>query len=310
MSRIGFRTSQSNSAASHPAARATSASLLRIETFNDALLSQCATGVVEEVWFKGAAAVEGAGPDDVQMWLTYPPGFDPKKRYPLLHNIHGGPHTAFGDSWLVGACALIGAGITAFYMTRLMLMTFFGTERWEKDVHPHESPLVMTIPLMVLGVLSAVGGALLFGNWIVKWLDPVVGVHAEEHLPMPAIVISLIALLLVLVGVGIAWLMYGREQIPNVAPTDVSPFTKAARAELYGNELNDVLAVTPGRELSTGLALFDRTVVDGAAEGTGTAFAGSGHAFRRLQNGFVRSYALILLGGAFLVLGALLVVNL
>ena len=72
---------------------------LRVESFNDALMSQFAFGTVEEVWFKGASSIEGAGPDDVQMWLVYPPGFDPKKKYPVLHNIHGGPHTGPGDNW-------------------------------------------------------------------------------------------------------------------------------------------------------------------------------------------------------------------
>jgi dipeptidyl aminopeptidase/acylaminoacyl peptidase len=71
---------------------------LRIERFNDAVLAPFDLGRCEEVWFKGASAL-GDVPDDVQMWLTYPPGFDAKKKYPLLHLIHGGPHTAFGDTW-------------------------------------------------------------------------------------------------------------------------------------------------------------------------------------------------------------------
>ncbi len=74
----------------------------RIETFNDKLLSQRKLGRVEEVWFKGANAKTGlrdAAGDPVQMWLVYPPDFDPKKKYPVLHNIHGGPHTGPGDNW-------------------------------------------------------------------------------------------------------------------------------------------------------------------------------------------------------------------
>ena len=86
---------------------------------------------------------------------------------------------AFGENLVVGLAALLGAGITAFYMTRLMLMTFFGEKRWAEDVHPHESPKVMTVPLIVLAALSVLGGLLLLGDWIVDWLAPVVG--DEEH---------------------------------------------------------------------------------------------------------------------------------
>ena len=79
----------------------------RIEHFNDDLLAGLALGRVEEVWFDGAASAPPprkkgdppATPDKVQMWLVYPPGFDPKKKYPVLHSIHGGPHTGPGDNW-------------------------------------------------------------------------------------------------------------------------------------------------------------------------------------------------------------------
>ena len=100
--------------------------------------------------------------------------------------------SALAENLLVGILAMIGAGITGFYMTRLMLMTFFTEKRWEKDVHPHESPKVMTVPLMVLAALSVLGGVLLVGDWIVTWLEPVTG-HAEHHEPpLPAIVITLL----------------------------------------------------------------------------------------------------------------------
>src|SRR5689334_13796293 len=80
--------------------------------------------------------------------------------------------TALADNLLVGLLAVLGAGITGFYMTRLMLMTFFTEKRWAQDVHPHESPKVMTVPLMVLAALSVLGGVLLLGDWIVTWLEP------------------------------------------------------------------------------------------------------------------------------------------
>ena len=80
--------------------------------------------------------------------------------------------TALADSWVVGLLAVLGAGITGFYMTRLMLMTFFAEKRWEEGVHPHESPKVMTIPLIVLAALSALGGLMLLNDWIVDFLAP------------------------------------------------------------------------------------------------------------------------------------------
>ena len=89
-------------AADHPGfvhAHLPGAAPRRIENFNDALLKGLASGRSEELWFKGASSLEGGPPDDVQMWLVYPPGFDAKKKYPLLHVIHGGPHTAAGDGW-------------------------------------------------------------------------------------------------------------------------------------------------------------------------------------------------------------------
>ena len=88
--------------------------------------------------------------------------------------------TAFGHDIWVGLIALIGAGITAFYMTRMMIMTYISEKRWAKDAHPHESPLVMTIPLMVLAVLSVTGGLLLLNDWIVDWLEPVFGTGAAR----------------------------------------------------------------------------------------------------------------------------------
>jgi NADH-quinone oxidoreductase subunit L len=211
--------------------------------------------------------------------------------------------------WL-GLCALLGAGVTGFYMTRLMLMTFFGKDRWEKDVHPHESPKVMTIPLMVLGALSLLGGLLLLNNWIVDFLSPVTGVAPHEEPPLPAVVLSLIAVLVVAVGVAVAWMIFGRSDVPRTAPTKVSVFTTAGRNELYGDAFNDAIIVGPGKRFNEGLAAFDSGVVDGGSMGTAFAIGGLSGRLRLVQNGFVRTYALGLLGGAALVLLALLVVNL
>jgi NADH-quinone oxidoreductase subunit L len=217
---------------------------------------------------------------------------------------------AFGDNLLVGLATLVGAGITAFYMTRVMLMTYFGEKRWEDGVHPHESPKVMTFPLIVLAALSALGGLLLLNDWIVEWLTPVVGEEVPPVLGVPTFVLTLIVLVVVIIGVAIAWLTVGRNEVPRTAPTKVSVFTRAARADLYGDALNEGLLMRPGDQFVTGLVHFDDNGVDGVVDGTGAAFGGMSSTFRRVQTGFVRSYALSVLGGAVLVVLALLAVNL
>ncbi|GAA3524771.1 NADH-quinone oxidoreductase subunit L [Nocardioides daeguensis] len=216
---------------------------------------------------------------------------------------------ALTENPVVGICALLGAGITGFYMTRMMLMTFFTKKRWEKGVHPHESPLVMTIPLMVLAALSALGGLMLAGNWIVDWLSPVVG-HAEhEEPPLPVLVLTLITIAVVAAGVALAWVLVGQRDVPRAAPADVSLATKAARADLYGDAINEGLVVNPGRATVRALTDGDRTLVDGLFMGATTVFAGTGELLRRLQNGYVRSYALGIVGGALLLVLTLVVVN-
>ncbi|MEV5003422.1 NADH-quinone oxidoreductase subunit L [Nocardioides sp. LML1-1-1.1] len=217
--------------------------------------------------------------------------------------------TALVENPLVGICALLGAGITGFYMTRMMLMTFFTQKRWGKDVHPHESPKVMTIPLIVLAALSALGGLMLAGDWIVDWLSPVVG-HAEHHEPpLPVIVITLITIAVVAVGVALAWFLVGKQQVPREAPADVSFATRAARADLYGDAINDALVVNPGKATTRSLVGVDRSLVDGLFTGGATVVAGTGELLRRMQNGYVRSYALGILGGAVILVLTLLAVN-
>lgn len=218
--------------------------------------------------------------------------------------------TALVDNWVVGLCAILGAGITAFYMTRLMLMTFFTERRWADGVHPHESPRVMTVPLIVLAALSVLGGMLLLGDWIVEFLSPVVGVAEHHEPPVPAIVVTLIITAVVAAGVALAWFLIGKRDVPREAPREVSWATRAARADLYGDAINDGVVVRPGSRLVGGLATFDRSGVDGVVEGGSAVVGGISGQLRRFQNGFVRSYALSLLGGVLIVVLALLAVNL
>ncbi|MEV0795571.1 NADH-quinone oxidoreductase subunit L [Kribbella sp. NPDC050459] len=215
---------------------------------------------------------------------------------------------AFADNTVIGLCALLGAGLTAFYMTRVMIMTFFGKKRWAEDVHPHESPKVMTWPLIILAALSLAGGALYFaGHWIVGWLEPVVG-HEEEHPPVSAAVMTIITLAVVAVGIAISVLMYRRE-VPREAPAG-SPVTKFARRDLYGDALNEAVFMRPGQYLTRTLVWFDNRVVDGLVNGLAALFGGLSGRLRRVQTGFVRSYALSMVFGAAFVVVALLAVRL
>ncbi|MBZ5740446.1 NADH-quinone oxidoreductase subunit L [Nocardioides mangrovi] len=217
--------------------------------------------------------------------------------------------TALADNWIVGLCALLGAGVTGFYMTRLMLLTFFTEKRWEKDVHPHESPSVMTVPLIVLAALSVLGGVMLAGDWIVDFLSPVTGVAPHEDPPIPALAVTVIAVAVVAVGVALAWFLVGKRDVPREAPQDVSWVTKAGRNEVYGNLINDTLVVNPGRHLTTALMATDKYAVDGTLTGGPVAIGAVASVARRLQNGYVRSYAFSVLAGGLIVLLALLVVN-
>ncbi|HUQ00470.1 MAG TPA: NADH-quinone oxidoreductase subunit L, partial [Aeromicrobium sp.] len=217
---------------------------------------------------------------------------------------------ALAQSWWAGLGALLGAGVTAFYMTRLFAMTFLGQRRWLGDIHPHESPRVMTLPLVALAGLSAFGGALAIGGWITDWLEPVTGTAHEHHLPAPAWAISLAVLAVVAVGVLLGFRMYAARAIPGEAPERVSVFTRAGREELYGNALNDAVAVRPTRHLVRTLVYVDGAGLDALVTGFADRLGDAANALRRQQNGFVRSYALSMVAGAVVVLATLLAVTL
>ena len=217
-------------------------------------------------------------------------------------------HAAFEKSTLVGLLAMGAAGLTGFYMTRIVAMTFFGKKRWEDEDHPHESPPVMTIPLIILAIgATFLGMALLFWGNIETWLEPVTGLETEE-LPLPAIAYEGATLVLVLIGVAIAWMMYARREVPVEAPRG-SWLTRASREELYGNEVNDVLVVKPTYVASRVLVWFDGRAVDGLVNGVAAFTGGLSGRLRRYQTGFARSYALSMVGGAILVVLALVLVR-
>jgi NADH-quinone oxidoreductase subunit L len=218
---------------------------------------------------------------------------------------------AFDVNPLVGLCALVGAGVTAFYMTRVMLMTWVGDKRWRDDTHPHESPWIMVGPLVALAALSLLGGlmelGIMPGGGIEAWLDPVTGYQEVDHL-LPTIAYPLITLAVVAVGIVWAWLVYGREPVPVVPPVG-SPLTRAARADLYGDAFNEAVVMRPGQYLTRTLVYVDSKGIDGAVNGVAAGIAGLSARTRRIQTGFVRSYALAMLGGAVVVIAALLLVR-
>ncbi|NBO46798.1 MAG: NADH-quinone oxidoreductase subunit L, partial [Actinobacteria bacterium] len=216
---------------------------------------------------------------------------------------------AFEHSWLTGGVALLGAGITAYYMTRVMLMTFFGKARWADDAHPHESPAVMTIPLVVLAALSAVGGwALLHMLHLESWLEPVLG-HGEGELPFSSSLLLPLTLGVVAIGVVAAWRVYGGSaEIPVLTPRG-SWFIRAARADLGGDLFNEKVVMQPGQQLTATLVRVDDSVVDGAVRGIGGFIAALSTRLRQAQNGFARSYALVMVIGAIIVALALAMVR-
>ena len=217
-------------------------------------------------------------------------------------------HAAFEQSVLVGALLIVAAGITGFYMTRMFIMTFLGKPRWEEGVHPHESPKVMTIPLIILALGSTfLGMALLFWGDIESWLEPVVGFESKEA-PLSTAATIAISLTVVILGAIVAYIMYSRRPIPIEEPRG-SWLTRAAREELYGNQVNQALVVTPTLVAAKVVTVVDTKGVDALVNGTAAFVGAISGRLRRYQTGFVRTYALSMVGGAVLVVLALVLVR-
>jgi len=210
---------------------------------------------------------------------------------------------------ILGAVTLLGAGITAFYMTRVMILTFTGKSRWDDEAHPHESPLLMWLPMAVLAIGSVSSGFLLSrGNALVNWLAPLFVQHGEPTERLKPAVVSALALIMVVIGVAIAFIKYSRQEVAAVAPEDVSVFTKIARQDLMQDKFNEAVFMRPGQALTATLVKTDEAVIDGAVRGVGRMALGSGSLLRGLQNGFVRSYAALILIGAALLIAAIWIV--
>lgn len=286
--------------------------------------------------FLGAGSVMHAMNDDVDMrrfgglwrkmpvtFVTFGLGYLALIGFPFLSGYFSKDaiiEAAFAQEgwqgWVFGGLATLAAGLTAFYMTRLMIMTFFGAERWRtvrstdgRDYHPHESTATMTVPMIVLAVGSVFGGGVLYGL-IPEWLAPVVGERVElEGGALPHAVIPWLVVGVSLLGVLAGYLFVGRSPVPVQRPQRVSPVVAAARADLGANAFNEAFIERPGIALTGLLAWFDDRGIDGAVNGTASAFGGGSGRLRRLQTGFVRSYALSMLGGAVIVVAAMLAVR-
>jgi len=288
--------------------------------------------------FLGAGSVMHAMNDDVNMrhfgglarhmpitFVTFGLGYLALIGFPFLSGYYSKDAiieaAAAQPGWrgvLMGGLAMLAAGLTAFYMTRLVIMTFFGEKRWQKlkapdghDYHPHESPASMTIPMIILAFGSVFAGFLLTqSHALAGWLAPTLGELEEQHggaLPESAVAVG--TLVLSGLGVLIAYLLVGRRPTPVTRPEPVAWPVQAARRDLYANAINEALIARPGTWLARALVFVDNKGVDGIVNGTAALLGGTSGRMRRLQTGFVRSYALSMLGGTVLVIAALLAVR-
>ncbi|MEU5895987.1 MULTISPECIES: NADH-quinone oxidoreductase subunit L [Streptomyces] len=234
------------------------------------------------------------------------------------------------EGWILGSVALLGAAITAYYMTRVMIMTFFGEERWrnrptaspaQPDVepaaetrgahdepHPHESPKSMTIPMIVLAFGSVfAGGFFSIGDRFTHWLEPVTQ-HDHGDSPLSAATVTGATMVVLVIGVALAYVQYGRRPVPVTAPRG-SVLTRAARRDLLQDDFNHVVLVRGGEHLTRSLVYVDHTLVDGVVNGTAASVGGLSGRLRKLQNGYARSYAVSMFGGAAVLIAATLLMR-
>ncbi|MGW2206463.1 NADH-quinone oxidoreductase subunit L [Streptomyces sp. NPDC001774] len=217
------------------------------------------------------------------------------------------------EGWILGAVTLLGAAITAYYMTRVMLMTFFGEKRWQADEkgelpHPHESPKSMTIPMVLLAFGSVLaGGFFSIGDRFITWLKPVTEFE-HGHPPISAGAITSATVAVMVLGVAVAYLQYGRRPVPVTAPRG-SLLTRAARRDLLQDDFNHAVFVTGGTHLTRSLVYVDHTLVDGVVNGTAASVGGLSGRLRKLQNGYARTYAVSMFGGTAVLIAATLLMR-
>ncbi len=226
----------------------------------------------------------------------------------------------FLEAKVLWALALLTAGLTAFYIFRLVFSVFYGQPRMDKKVaaHVHESPKMMTIPMMVLAVLSVIGGyigvpKILGGNnWIegflessLGWHVPVLGVVEPPHgTPSQEWTLLVVSVAVALAGIGLAYYFYVRKpDLPRRLAKSVGSVYTVVYNKYYVDEFYMAAVVKPLRSLGGFLsARVDGPVVDGIVEGIASLVAAVGRGLQWLQTGLVRNYALGILLGAVLLL--------
>ena len=196
-------------------------------------------------------------------------------------------------------------------MTRVFVLTFMGKKRWDDKAHPHESPSLMWIPMVLLSLGSVASGYLLSkGSALVHWLAPVVNSSNAEGGAelMKPIVVSALALGVVVLGVATAIIKYGRS-VPIEAPAG-SALTRFARRDLGQDDLNHQLLVLPGQAITRTLVATDFGFIDGVVRAVGWTLAYLSQSLKKIQNGYVRSYALLMTAGAIALLVTIWLVTL
>jgi NADH-quinone oxidoreductase subunit L len=243
----------------------------------------------------------------------------------VLEGAYGAGHTSL---WAIG---VIGAAITGFYMTRLLVLAFFGKSRDTEGLHPHESPVSMVFPMVVLGIAAIIGGFLINGNGengrLARFLEPSVGSRSVAAVPAstsPGSLetnvlphreggLSAAALSAIATGAGVggavgALAMYGglwdwqrRRENPGLA-------WRALRNKFFVDDVYQFLFTSVGRLVASALAfVVDAKVIDGVVNNFGTVTTRAAAVGRRVQTGLVRSYALGILGGGVLLLAFFIV---
>jgi NADH-quinone oxidoreductase subunit L len=208
-----------------------------------------------------------------------------------------------------------GAFLTAFYTFRVVFLAFFGGPRMSKEVahHIHESPASMTVPLIILAILTAVAGLAVgipssHGTAFSRFLSPVLPLDEAEHSAGVAFSLLVLSAVVAIAGMALAWLVYGRSPA-RAASIGVArnPVHRLILNGYYVDQIYDAAVVKPIYRLSLWLArIFDPGVIDGLVNGIASAMAGWARGMRRVQTGFVMNYAFGILLGAVAVVAYLL----